>query len=187
MNAVTTLPKANELTREDLDAMPDDGRRYELIDGVIIVSASPSNRHQGIVVNLLVLLKASCPADLRIRPAPFDVTLSDRTTVEPDVVVARHADLEDRGLPVAPVLAVEVLSPSTRWLDLGAKKDRYEAAGCASYWVVDPGSATTPPSIVAWELADEGYVEVARATGDEEWQAERPFPVTIVPNQLLDD
>ena len=119
--------------------------------------------------------------------APLDVALTESRVLEPDVLVAPRADFTDRDLPAAPVLAVEVLSPSTRWLDLGAKKQLLEEAGCASYWVIDPGSPTTPPSMVAWELVDGRYLEVGRATGDEEWQAIKPFPVRIVPNQLLDD
>ena len=61
--------------------------------------------------------------------APFDVALDDDTVLIPDVLVARREDLTHRNLPAAPVLAVEVLSPSTRRFDLQLKRDRYEEAG----------------------------------------------------------
>jgi Uma2 family endonuclease len=56
--------------------------------------------------------------------------------------IPRRSDLTDRDLPTAPLLAVEVLSASTRRIDLMLKRSRYEAAGCPSYWVVDPGEAS---------------------------------------------
>jgi Uma2 family endonuclease len=178
----------DKLTRGDLDAMPeDDGRRYELIDGVIVVSAAPSNRHQGIVTRLVVLLSAAVPPQMRVRTAPFDVMLSDHTVVEPDVLVARAADLDDRGLRGAPLLAIEVLSRTSRHRDLTIKRDLYAAAGCPSYWVIEPGDADTDPSLTAWELADGEYAEVARVTGGESWTSDKPFALTIVPDDLLDD
>ena len=175
------------LTIADLDRMAsDDGRRYELLDGVIVVTAAPSDRHQAIVKSLIVLLDTACPSDARVRPAPYDVTLGPLTRAQPDVVVARASDITPSGLPAAPLLAVEVLSPSTRHTDLTGKKRIYAEAGCPSYWVIDPGDDDTPTSLVAWELVDGEYVERGRASGDEEWQATTPFPVTIVPRLLVD-
>jgi Uma2 family endonuclease len=179
------------LTREDRDdlddRMPRDGRRSELIDGAIVVSPSPSTRHQDLVASLLVLLRARRTPDVKVMVAPFDVALPGASTLVPDLVVARRRDVTARDLPVAPLLAVEVLSPSTGWVDLGRKKDILAEAGCPSYWIVDPGRASTPPTLVVYELLDGGYVEVARVAGGESWTAERPFPVTITPRDLLDD
>jgi Uma2 family endonuclease len=84
---------------------------------------------------------------------------------------------------VAPLLAVEVLSPSTRLYDLNTKKSAYERMGVASYWVVEP---TEPGSLTAFELVDGRYQQVAHVCGDEPFVAERPFPVTMVPARLLD-
>ena len=183
----STLSRGNELTRDDLDAMPEDGRRYELIDGIIVVSASPSMRHQDIVKGMYLLLHAACPREFKIMFAPYDVVLTDRRVFEPDLLVGRRSDFTDKELPGPPLLAVEVLSRSTRWLDLGVKKERLEEAGCASYWVIDPGGGPVEPSLTAWELQDGTYDEVAHISGDEAWTAARPFPVAIVPNELLDD
>lgn len=78
MTGVTTLAGHGPLTRADLDAMPDDGRRYELIDGVLIVSPSPLHRHQRTAGRLYILLEDACPDDLEMLFAPF--TWRSRTT-----------------------------------------------------------------------------------------------------------
>ncbi len=177
-----TLPHGLPLTRADLDAMPDDGHRYELIDGVLIVSPSPSRRHQVALLELAVRLREACPDDLTVMIAPFDVALGDDTVMIPDVLVAGARDLTDRDLPVAPLLAVEVLSPSTRRFDLMTKRSRYEAAGTNSYWVVDPDA----PSLSAWELDETGaYQQAAQVFADEEFHTSLPFDVSIVPTSLV--
>lgn len=182
MGTVTTLPRGQALTRRDLDTMPDDGHRYELIDGTLIVTPAPSERHQTILVKLTVLLHPPCPREMRLLFAPFDVALADDTVMQPDLLVARRVDFTDRDLPVAPLLAVEVLSPSTRHIDLSLKRARFEAAGAASYWVVDPDG----PNLTVWELEEGRYVERAHVVGDEAYDATAPFAVTIVPARLLD-
>jgi len=182
METVTTLPRSRALTRDDLETMPDDGHRYELIDGTLIVTPAPSRGHQRIVVELLVALHRACPDDLEVFVAPFDVAVAPDTVMQPDLLVARKSDSTPRDLPVAPLLAVEVLSPSTRRIDLTLKRSRYEAAGCASYWVVDPDE----PSLTAWQLEDGRYVEVAHVEGTEEYAANAPYDVAISPAGLLD-
>jgi Uma2 family endonuclease len=179
---VEWFPHGHPFTKADLDAMPDDGNRYEIIDGALIVTPAPSWRHQSAVVNLTVQLKSICPPDMRVFVAPLDVVYAEDTIVQPDVLVVRRSDLGERNLEGHPVLAVEVLSPSTRHLDLAFKRARYEAAGCPSYWVVDP----VEPSIVCWELDDGRYQEVARATGTEPITLTAPFPITLAPAQLID-
>lgn len=181
MEAVTTLPQGRPLTADDLALMPDDGHRYELIDGVLVVTPAPGRHHQRAVVRLCGLLDRACPDTMETLVAPFDVRLDDLTVLEPDVLVARRSDLTDANLPNAPVLAIEVLSPSTRRLDLTLKKTRLEAAGCEHYWVVDPKTER----FIAWRLMDGAYVEVADAQGDETVDIELPFRVQLSPAQLL--
>ncbi|HET7386093.1 MAG TPA: Uma2 family endonuclease [Nocardioidaceae bacterium] len=176
------LPRSRALTTDDLKALPDDGHRYELIDGALLVSPAPAMRHQRAVRKLAVLLDHHCPTELEVFFAPFNVELADDTVMQPDVSVVRRADLTERGLPVAPVLAVEVLSPSTRRIDLTVKRSRYEEAGCASYWVIDPDE----PSIIAWGLHDGVYVEVAHVTGTDAFTIDAPFAVSLTPAELLD-
>jgi len=181
MGTVTTLPRGRALTRDDLDAIPDDGHRYELIDGTLVVTPAPLTQHQIIVGELFMVLHGACPSDLRVLTAPLDVALDEGTVMQPDLLVARREDFTARDLPVAPLLAVEVLSPSTRRVDLTLKRSRYEAAGCPSYWVVDPDG----PALTAWELRDGEYGEVAHVTGEEQFAASAPYEVIISPAQLL--
>lgn len=183
MGVTSALPQSRPLTYDDLAAMPDDGHRYELIDGSLIVTPAPRPLHQRAVARLWRLLDDGAPAHLEVFLAALDVVLSDRTVMQPDVLVARRADLTDRNLPVPPVLAVEVLSPSTRHIDLGTKRLAFEAAGVASYWVVDPDA----PSLTVFELEGDGtYRQVAWVVGDDVWQAARPFAVGVVPARLVD-
>lgn len=181
MSLVTSTQFGAPFTEHDLETMPDDGRRYEIIDGVLFVTPSPVTAHQICVVELTVALRVGCPEGLRVLVAPFDVRLAEDTVIQPDVLVCRQEELTAQHLPAAPVLAVEVLSPRTRMTDLNNKKSRLERAGCPSYWVVDP----VEPSITGWDLVAGAYVEVGRAVGDEVFEARLPYPFTVVPSALV--
>ncbi len=182
METVTTLPRGRAFTRDDLDAMPDDGHRYELIDGTLVVTPAPSIRHQSVSGALYLLLAEGRPSELAVFFAPLDVALAEDTVMQPDLLVAHRGDFTERDLPRAPLLAIEVLSPSTRRVDLTLKRARFEAAGCESYWVVDPDE----PSLTAWQLGKSGYAEVANVSGDEEFHTTTPYDVTVCPARLLD-
>lgn len=182
MTPVTALPFGRPLTRADLETLPDDGHRYELIDGSLIVSPAPRHGHQTVVGNLHLLLRAACPPDLQVILAPFAVALADDTEVQPDLLVAPRSQFTDRELPGPPLLAVEVLSPSTRRVDLLLKRDRLQSAGVASYWLVDPEG----PMLTVLELHGEAYAEVVRATGQQVCEVARPFPLRIELSRLLD-
>ena len=182
MTAVTILTgPARPFTRADLDAMPDDGYRYELLDGMLLVSAAPVPRHQVVSGNLYLLLRHGCPADLQVVYAPLDVVLADDTVLEPDLLVAPRDQFSAKDLPGAPLLAVEILSPSTGRVDRLLKRDRFQEAGCPSYWLVDPAQ----PSVIVLELEGGAYAERGRAAGDERLDVALPYPVTIVPSDLL--
>lgn len=179
MTAVTTLPWGRPLTADDFFAMetPDDGRRYELIDGLLVVSPSPFVPHQWASSQLFGALFAACPDDLRVFHAPLDVRLGDDTVVQPDLLVVRAADTGEQRLAGLPLLTVEVLSDSTRSVDLMIKRSRYERAGVPSYWVVNPDSL----EITIWETGETGeYAETAQGSLDRSaLRVARPFPVTL--------
>jgi Uma2 family endonuclease len=175
------IPQSEPLTVDDIYDPPDDGHRYELIDGCLIVTPAPSMRHQLAAANLFRLMDPAIPDGLRLFWAPFDWIIGPNTKLQPDLLVFRVADVDPDALRKPPVLAVEVLSPSTRRLDLGTKRLAIAGGGALHYWVVDP----LEPSVIAFDLAGDDFGEVGRATGDEALILTRPFPITIVPSQLL--
>ena len=181
MGLMTVLARTGEFTREDLDAMPDDGHRHELLDGSIVMTPSPGYRHQRMSLRLAVLLLGACPEGLEVLTAPFDVVLSPRTVVVPDLIVARSGDFTEEDLPRAPQLAVEILSPSTRRLDLTLKRDLYAEAGTAAYWVLDP----QVPSITTWTLRGGTFEQTGYAAAADSLTAYLPFPVTVCPDDLV--
>jgi Uma2 family endonuclease len=182
MSAVTTLPWGRPLTRQDLRDVPDDGHRYELLDGLLLVSPSPRRLHQRAVTRLGLLLGNACPADLELLLAPFDVVLADDTVLQPDLVVTARSDLDPDPVPPVPELVVEVLSPSTRRVDLLLKRSRYEAAGIPSYWMVDPEE----PSVTVLELLGQSYVETARVVDTQAVEVDHPYPLAFVPRALVE-
>jgi Uma2 family endonuclease len=175
-------PASGPLTVADLERTPDDGRRYELVDGVLIVSPAPAIRHQVVLLDLAILLRSACPEGLELVPGP-GLRMSDITELVPDLVVVRRADLAGVRLTEPPLLAVEVRSPSTALFDMNTKKAVYERFGIASYWVVVPDR--DKPSLIAFELEHGSYHQVAHASGDQPFRSERPFSVTVVPSNLV--
>ena len=176
-------PKPGEpFTVSDLDRMPDDGHRYELLDGTLIVSPAPGPPHQRVAVMLCHVLELACPEDLIVFPN-VGVRIGPCSALEPDAVVARAADVSGARLVSPPLLVAEVLSPDSALRDLNLKKAAYERFGIPSYWVVDP--ALDQPSLRAFELVDGGYREEAQAAGDAPFRAGQPFPVEIVPSRLV--
>jgi Uma2 family endonuclease len=178
-----SIPTGRPFTVDDLEGMPDDGNRYEIIDGMLIVSPAPSWEHQEMGLTAYTVMRATCPRDMRVLAAPFAVQTAFDNEVQPDVLVARFTDLTSRNLPVPPLMAAEVLSRSTQLHDGNTKKAHYERMGVPTYWLLDP---TEPGSLTVFEHTGRGYEQVAHVVGDEEYVAERPFPVTVVPARLLD-
>ena len=133
-----SVSASTPFTVHDLEGMPDDGRRYELIDGELLVGPAPGLRHQTVGLRLYRLLDDACPDELYVLAAPFAVQTDVSNEVQPDVLVARFDELTAKNLPAAPVLAVEVLSPSGRLIDLNLKRAAYQRMGTPSYWVLDP-------------------------------------------------
>jgi Uma2 family endonuclease len=179
-------PKPGEpFTVDELERMPEDGRRYELIDGMLIVSPAANVPHQRVAFVLGMLLEDACPNDLVAFGTAINVRFSLRSALEPDVAVVRVADAE--GGPVritgTPLLVAEVLSPDSVLRDLNLKKAAYERFGIPSYWVVDPD--VDRPSLQAFELDGDCYAQVADVTGSETFHASKPFSVEIVPERLV--
>ena len=170
------------LTVEDMEDMPDDEFGYELDDGMLIMSPAPSLPHQIAVMRLAIVLNAACPPGLLVVPGP-GVNINKFQHRVPDVAVIRTESVTPMFLAEPPILAVEVASPRTRIYDRSRKREVYEGFGIPSYWIIDVGQDT--PSLTALDLRRGKYTETARVAGDEAFHAARPFPVTIVPADLV--
>lgn len=97
-----SVSASTPFTVQDLEGMPDDGRRYELIDGELLVSPAPGLRHQTVGLRLYRLLDDACPDELYVLAAPFAVQTDVSNEVQPDVLVARFDELTDKNLPQRP-------------------------------------------------------------------------------------
>jgi Uma2 family endonuclease len=184
MDTMTISDQWNDqgLTVGDLEEISNSRLRYELDDGVLVVSPAPLNKHQFVVGRLTAILIAACPDHLAVFP-DAGMDLSDVQHRIPDVVVAGADGFDKPHFASPPLLAVEVSSGSTRLYDWNRKKDVYEGFGIPSYWIVEP--EREQPRLIAFELRDGRYEQVADVTGDEEFHATQPFPVTIRPSALV--
>lgn len=169
-------------TVDDLELMPDDGRRYELIDGVLVVSPAPSVAHQVALTEMILTLSGPCPGHLYVLAGP-GVRMSHINELIPDLIVCETADLGGQRITKPPLLAVEIRSPSTALFDMNTKKAVYERFGVESYWIVVPDR--DKPQLIAFELRGSRYKQVAHVAGDEVFSAKRPFVVELSPARLV--
>ena len=167
------------ITVAELDRMPGDGHRYDLVDGVLVVSPRPTTVHQAVAGRMYGVLSGSCPAELLVVPEPA-VQLGPVTELSPDLVVVRLDDVGDAKFTAPPLLVVEVRSPSTAMIDLNRKKAAYEKFGVPSYWIVNPEAAR--PELTVFQLGDNGYA--LEATSTQPLTMSQPFTVTVAPADL---
>lgn len=158
------MPQATERwTAEMVRALPDDGNRYEVIDGALLVSPAPAELHQRAVTGLIILLAApAVDAGAEVLVSPADLELDPFGMVQPDVFVQGRINgrLSRRWNSGAPLLLViEVLSPSTARADRTVKRRRFQRAGIPEYWIVDLDART----FECWRPDDE-RPEVASET-----------------------
>jgi Uma2 family endonuclease len=173
------------LTYKDYEALPADGRRYELHDGELSVTPAPSPLHQRILRNLNDVLwqhvKSRGLGEVLF--APIDCILSDITVVQPDLLYLDPGRLNlvsDRGIEGPPTLVVEILSPTTTAIDRSTKRQLYAKYGVLYYWIVDPQAR----AVEAYVLSEGAYQLSARVAGSEPVSLP-PFPVlAFVPASL---
>ncbi len=184
--AAATQPDAPQteqrrLTTADLDLVHAvrEGDRVDLIGGEVFVTPAPDRDHQSALRNFLALILAA----LRANPsgevwfAPYDVRLSEHDVVQPDLLYLAKERLSlstQRGVLGPPDLVAEALSPATRDLDLGARRDLYERSGVREYWVLDPRAET----VTLLRLADGSFAEAASEDGR--------LRSTVVPGLVVD-
>jgi Uma2 family endonuclease len=182
------LPYAQDWTVADLDRLPEDGHRYELIDGVVQVSPSPSHKHQVIGNRLWRLLEDASLPGFQVTTA-VGVTVTDDRYLIPDVLVVRGDHVRPGDFQAEEVrLAVEVVSKSTRSMDRWHKPHLYAAGGIPVYWRIE----LDPLHLIAYELDTTGaageeteYVEVARVEAGQRFRTETPFALEFDPAELL--
>jgi Uma2 family endonuclease len=150
--------KAPLFTAEDLEHLPDDGKRYELFDGELIVSPAPIPQHQGVSWECGNFLAQAVSAGWgRAFAAPIEVHFSSHRVVQPDLLFIRRERLHIIGkkqIEGAPDLVVEILSPRSRKADLGWKLTLYAQGGVPFYWVLDPVART----VRVYRLEEGAYI-----------------------------
>lgn len=158
MAQTARIARRGSLTYRDLWHTPDDGNRWEIIDGEVCVSPAPYVSHQRAVAALYRLLDrhVRLARSGEVFLAPIAVILDTSSGVQPDIdYVARRqrAIVQEKGIVGAPELVIEVLSNATSSRDRGVKKDLYARSGVPHYWLVDPRTR----SLLALRLADGVY------------------------------
>jgi Uma2 family endonuclease len=162
-------PPQGQWTYADYLRLPDDGKRYEIIKGVLYVANAPSYEHQYAVGEIAFALRLFIKQHQSgvILEAPFEVHLAENTKpVQPDILFIPADQQPPAGTQVfvgVPALIVEVISPSSIRLDRTVKFDTYEQVGVAEYWLVDPKAHL----VEVYTLARGEYALFGQYTGDE--------------------
>jgi Uma2 family endonuclease len=153
------------LTYSDYLAIPDDGKRREILAGSLIVTPAPRPMHQRVVRRMTTILDAyfGGAAKGEVFAAPIDLVLTEHDVLQPDLlVVDNRAWITDRGIEGPPLLVVEVLSKATAAHDRGPKLQRYAELGVRHHWLVDPDRRR----IECRRLAGSVYERTISANGD---------------------
>ncbi len=155
------------ITYADYSLLPDDGKRYEVLEGDLVVSPAPNARHQDVFGELFVLLRTHVNARRlgKVLSAPIDVILAPDTIVQPDILFIDRdrLDMIRENIYGPPDLCIEVLSPSTSSNDRNRKKDIYARYGVREYWIVDPYEE----SIMVFTLRERMYDAGILLSGDD--------------------
>ncbi len=180
---IISIVLRTHLTYEDYRLIPDDGRRYELLEGKLHVTPAPGLEHQHVSKRVFTILLRYFEEGGRgeVFYAPLDVILAEDDVVQPDLVVVRDpAQRSSRGIEGAPFLLVEVISPGRAHYDRTVKAQRYAARGVPHYWIVDPEARR----LECFRLEDGRYALQVAGTGKE--VVEVPdFPTLSIPLATL--
>jgi Uma2 family endonuclease len=171
-------------TTTDLEALPDDGQRYEIVDGVLLVSPSPAIPHQRVSMRLAQVLIGACPPGFEVFAAPLDWQPAANRSFEPDLLVVNRSDATGAKLTGVPALVVEIASPSTARIDRTLKFSAYADSGVPQYWIVDPGGNGNAPTIEVYDLVDGAYQLQAHASGDDPATVTGAISVAVTPASL---
>src|SRR5262245_1109998 len=163
-----SIAPTTRLGYKEFCELPDDGQRYEILDGALFVSPSPQTKHQRVLFRLARILGDHVEKhDLgEVFIAPYDVLLGEHDIVEPDLIFVSKqraqvvTDLHIRGVPD---LLIEVLSPLRPQYDTEKKRARYAALGVPWYWIVDPQQRR----LIELELSEGNYLITSECSGQD--------------------
>ncbi|MFQ3663813.1 MAG: Uma2 family endonuclease [Chloroflexaceae bacterium] len=170
-------PPGGRWTVADYERLPDDGQRYELINGDLRMAPAPTPDHQATSLRLAHYLFTciETAGHGRVFTAPIDVELGPTTVVQPDLIVILRggaATITAQRIVGPPDLVVEVVSPGTASYDRREKRDLYAAAGVREYWIADPGHRVVELLTLAGKLYHAEHV----------YRGQAVIPSTIIPN-----
>jgi Uma2 family endonuclease len=175
-------PPQGHWTFADWEMLPDDGNRYEVIDGALYMTTAPSNFHQWVVQGLHEYIGIPMRRQ-RLGyafAAPIGVLMPNCQPVQPDfvVILKAHADIiRDRRIMGVPDLMIEILSPSNAAYDQEVKLEAYARAGVPEYAIVDPRIR----SISHYRLMASGYYAIPQRVDETETIVFDCVPTLLVP------
>jgi Uma2 family endonuclease len=176
---MVAVPRTGPWTEADLVELPENGRRYELLEGALIVHPPASGRHQRISLLLAKLIDGSLPASLAAAEA-VGIRVPDGSMVVPDILVADLPALlaANSGVldPSAVRVVVEIVSPSSSSMDRLTKPALYAGAAIPAYWRVELDEG---PSLYAFRLAGQTYELAGTARPDDPLTLDEPFSVVL--------
>ena len=179
--------KEQGLTYDDYVNMPDDGNRYELVDGQLeLMSPAPTITHQVLLNQINLRLSESCSSEYLILFSPIDVVLSTTEVRQPDIIMihlARQAAYKNRSNIVEPPdLVVEIVSPSSLNRDKIAKRHAYAKFGVPEYWIVNP----MDESLEQYILKSDGTYDLQNVyIGDELVRSEKLTCVSFTMDDVM--
>jgi len=171
-------------TIDDLADLPDDGNRYEILDGSLLVSPPPDIFHGRATTDLGNLLQRTAPADLYVSSVGFGVNVRGGSYYVPDVIVFRRSAFARWARAIEPadtLLVAEVLSPSNAGRDLVTKRHEYAAVGIPQYWIVDQDERT----VTVLTLDGRRYHQTAVVGAGERIKTDDPFPIDFDPAEIF--
>jgi Uma2 family endonuclease len=173
-------------TYEDYAALPDDGKRYELVDGMLELMTSPTFNHQVISSQIHKQFWQQCENEYIIVASPIDVIVSKKQVRQPDLILIHRERLDivtKKGVEGPPDLVIEILSPSSVKRDREGKLKSYARFDVQEYWIVDPANE----AIEQYMLSDKRYDLAQVYTEDEQVQSDRVQCVSFSMNDIMNN
>jgi Uma2 family endonuclease len=173
------------VTYDDYARMPEDGKRYEVADGMLELLSAPSPKHQIVSYQMQAMLTMSCQSEYIVLTSPIDLILSTKEVRQPDLVMIHRSRMEiitHRAIEGIPDLVAEILSPHSVKRDRHKKLKVYAEYRIPEYWIVDPANM----ALEQYRLTGEKYELVNLYDREEVVQSERLPCVAFTMGQIVD-